>query len=120
MNLKTTFGCATLVLASIVSGTAIASDTATEPPMSAVSFADLNLNSAAGVATLYRRIEHAANQVCDYPRETRQIKITVDLRTCKARATERAVLQVGSPALSALHVSRTGRVEKPVQVADQR
>jgi UrcA family protein len=120
MNLRTTIGCATLVLASIVSGTAIASDTVIEQPMTAVSFADLNLNSAAGVATLYRRIEHAADQVCDYPRETRQIKITVDLRTCKAKATERAVRQVGSPALNALHLARTGRGEKPVQVADQR
>ena len=117
MNPIKTLGCATLLLVGMVSGTVTAGDLAEGSPSTVVSFSDLNLSTAAGVATLYRRIEHSADQVCEIPRETHQLKITMDLKACKASATEKAVRLVNLPALTSLHVARTGHASPPVQVA---
>jgi len=113
-----TLGYATLMWVAMAAGTAMAGDPPPEAnPSAVVSFSDLNLDTAAGVATLYRRIEHSADQVCEIPRETHQLKITMDLKACKARATDNAVRLVNLPALTSLHVARTGRSISPAQVA---
>jgi len=119
MNFSTIYRCATVLFASIVSAAAIAGDTDPKPS-NAVNFADLNLNSPAGVSALYQRIERAADRVCELPRETHQLKIEFDLKTCKSQATDRAVFQLGLPALSALHRAKTGRTEELVRVAKQK
>ena len=89
-------------------------------PTLAVGYADLNLASKAGVAALYRRIESAADQVCDLPRDTRRLKPEADLAACKARVTDRAILQVDLPALSAMHLAKTGRGTPPDRLAKSR
>ena len=112
--------CAAALLTALLCGTAGAAETADPAPMTAVSYADLNLGSKAGVARLYERIAHAADEVCDLPRDTRRLKPEADLEACKQRVTDRAVLEVGLPALSALHMAKTGRGVAPERLAKAR
>ena len=108
----------TLVLAALLSVPALAG--APADPTKKVKFADLNLGSAAGVNALYQRIERAAREVCHLPHGTLQLKLEKELKACKADATDRAVLQANIPALSALHLARTGRQVESRQYADRR
>jgi UrcA family protein len=118
MNSFVTFRCTALVLGALVCGPALAD--APAEPAKAVKFADLNLNSPQAVATLYQRIERAADQVCQMPRGTLQLKLESELKACRQDATDRAILQANVPALSALHLARTGRKPDKGQYADRR
>ena len=89
-------------------------------PQKSVSHADLNLNSSAGVAALYKRIESAATEVCQLPQGTRQLKLETELKACRADATDRAIMQANLPALSAMHLAKTGRNVGSPQYADRR
>lgn len=63
------------------------------PPSKRVSYADLNLRSAEGRATLVRRVKYAARQVCD----SGSFHLTMPMRrdtVCVRRTTERAMAQV--------------------------
>ncbi len=96
-----------LIAASIatlsLAGTALAAGTATgELPTARVRYADLNLSSDAGVATLYARLRHAATQVCEY----RSFRF-VD-QACVAKALDGAVTTVANGRLTTLHQQRTG------------
>jgi UrcA family protein len=71
-----------------------------------VSFKDLDLSTAEGAQTLYKRITVAARIVCrDAGLETRD---------CRARAVEDAVRGVGRPLLSSVHSAAADRVEEVV------
>lgn len=118
MNSFVTFRCTALALGVLTSGAALA-DPPADPAM-AVRFADLNLSSPEAVATLYQRIERAADQVCQLPKGTLQLKLESDLKACRADATDRAVLQANLPALNALHLARTGRKADTGHYADRR
>ena len=79
-------------------------------PTKIVNFSDLNLQRDAGVATLYRRIQGAANAVCRQVNESLpQIKRRA--RECALDATSRAVAKVGVPALSTMHLARTQKTQ---------
>jgi UrcA family protein len=110
--------CAAVLIATLGCGTALAAGPAA--PSKTVSHADLNLDSSAGVAALYQRIERAAVEVCQLPRGTQLLKIETEIKSCRAGAVDRAVLQANLPALSALHVARTGRKVDNAQYADRR
>ena len=86
-------------------------------PARVVDYADLNLASPAGISALYRRIRNAAHIVCDFSGDTRRLADHGDQIECRSRATERAVLQVGLPALKALHLASTARNTKRARVA---
>src|SRR3982751_6296567 len=58
-------GMFALTLLAAVTGNAFAATTAGDRPIKVVQFADLNLQRPAGIAMLYKRIEVAANAVCD-------------------------------------------------------
>lgn len=118
MNSFVTFRCTALALGALVCGTSLA-DAPAQPAM-AVKFADLNLTSSEAVATLYQRIEYAADQVCQIPRGTLQLKLESELKSCRRDATDRAILQANLPALSALHLARTARKVDQGQYADRR
>lgn len=118
MNSFVTIRCATAVLTALICGPTLAD--APADPMKAVSYADLNLKSAAGVAALYQRIGRAAGQVCQMPQGTKQLVIETGIKACKADATDRAILQANLPALSALHLAKTGRKVEAGQYADRR
>jgi UrcA family protein len=76
-----------------------------------VSFKDLNLNSTAGTATLYARIEHAAKQVCGVSDHVDLARLQLE-QTCVKNAISKAVTQVGSPRLTGLYKVKTGNVDK--------
>jgi UrcA family protein len=72
-----------------------------------VRFDDLNLEQPRGVAALYRRVRHAAEQVCGEPQRPGEAIISADWRACVAQAVERAVVAVDRPALTAYHREHT-------------
>lgn len=116
MNIRITF-LATALLAAAISPDATAEPAPEAPPTQVVSFAELNLNSPTGVATLYRRIQKAADKVCAFPPPGRQLSRVEERNACNARATERAVVLVGVPALTAMHRAKSGRDFRSPQVA---
>lgn len=71
----------------------------------AVRYADLDLTSAEGASTLYRRIVAAAHRVCP-DSGVRDAHTLQAIRECRAQAIQRAVDGVGSTQLAAVHVSR--------------
>jgi UrcA family protein len=118
MNSRNTF-LKVAMLAATIGGSAMAGPAQEEsPPAQVVSYSDLNLKAPAGVAALYRRIQTAADVVCEYPPAARhQHALIQERKACRARATERAVVQIDVPALNALHLASTGRNAGPAQVA---
>jgi UrcA family protein len=70
-------------------------------PSERVSYADLDLSKPAGAKTLYHRIVAAANRVCSV-NQFMYIPTQKGLRDCTDHAIDKAVKDVGSPALSAL------------------
>jgi UrcA family protein len=66
-----------------------------------VSYADLDISKPAGAKTLYRRIVAAANRVCSV-NTYMYIPTQKGLRECTDHAIDKAVKDVGSPALSAM------------------
>jgi UrcA family protein len=72
-----------------------------------VSYADLNLSSEAGAATLYQRIRSAARNVCSPEPGERPLERYRDWKQCYETAINNAVGKVNSPLLSALHGSKT-------------
>jgi UrcA family protein len=68
-------------------------------PSRTVSFADLDLTTQQGIATLHRRIVSAARQVCPMP-DTMNLGQVIRARTCQNEAIERAVRAVGNPMLA--------------------
>jgi UrcA family protein len=88
-------------------------------PQQVVKFGDLNLNSSAGAATLYRRIQRAAERVCEGPLGVRELSIAARSEACIAQAIERAVKDVNTQTLTSLHWAKTGRAEKPILIASR-
>lgn len=117
MTTRLTLRCVALLLAACSCMPALAD----EPlPSKAVSYADLNLKSQAGIATLYKRIERAAIEVCDIPQGTMLLKFEAEIRSCRADATDRAIMSAKLPTLNALHLAKTGRNLGSAQYADRR
>ena len=95
--------------------TAEAADVAGDTPQVVVRYADLTLSRQADVATLYRRIERAANRVCDAP-EPRDLARAAAAKPCIARAVADAVAQINSPLLTGLYATKMGG-EAKLQIA---
>jgi UrcA family protein len=70
-------------------------------PKEKVSYADLDISKPAGAKTLYHRIVAAANRVCSLDARM-YIPTQKGVRECTDTAIDKAVKDVGSPALSAL------------------
>jgi UrcA family protein len=77
-----------------------------------VNDADLNLSNQAGVATLYRRIQAAANSVCG-PKPTRDVRAIYARRNCYGNAVANAVADVDIRQLAALHAEHTLMASTP-------
>jgi UrcA family protein len=69
---------------------------AADAPERVVAFQDLNLNTAAGVQALYRRIHVAADQVCGNV-DGRDLQFARVHKACVQRATADAVAAVNKP-----------------------
>jgi UrcA family protein len=90
--------CGAIVLCTL-QVTARAADDAL--PSRRVSFADLDISKPAGAKVLYGRIVRAAKEVCQYE-PTGPLGLSQWTRGCVDHAIDKAVKDVGSPALSAL------------------
>jgi UrcA family protein len=68
-----------------------------------VKFPDLNLSTAAGVETLYRRIHAAASRVCAQPAGEEAAT-----RVCMTKAESEAIAKVNVPSLTAFYQKKSG------------
>jgi len=79
------------------------------PPVAAettsVRYGDLDLDSAAGIAQLYARLQVAAEKVCDSRFHPGTLVVSASWRTCVADALTQAVAAVDRPAVTAYHAS---------------
>src|SRR4030081_1576870 len=114
MNAQRAYGWIPVLLATMgaigLAAVARAGDADHDVPKEVVKFADLNLNSPAGASVLYRRIQRAAERVCGYTSDVRELSKSALLGSCKEQAIERAVDAVNSNVLTSLH--KAGRKEK--------
>jgi len=67
-----------------------------------VRYADLNLNSQAGIASLHKRIRNAAESVCS-ELETRILGLRNAYDQCVDEAVDSGVAKIGNPALTQFH-----------------
>jgi UrcA family protein len=77
-----------------------------EPMQVSVSYADLNIHSAAGVRSLYVRLQSAARRVCTPLDDGRQSPRNLPFQRCYQTALNSAVAGVNEPVLTAMHNSR--------------
>lgn len=100
--------CSTLLLTGValVCGNAIAAELVQEQRI--VNYADLNLNNAAGVEVLYRRIRTAARSVCGPTNEVLPA-LRADDRKCVKDALEDAITRVDNVNLTAYHLQKAGK-----------
>jgi UrcA family protein len=71
-------------------------------PSVTVKYGDLNIGSRPGAQMLLKRIEAAANTACGGAPDIRQLNQLASFETCRRSAIARAVVGVGSPALTAV------------------
>jgi UrcA family protein len=91
--------------AGLLSHSALAGPLQDAVPRQVVRFADLDLNSSDDVATLYRLVHLAAEEVCS-GFNSRDLGLTVHWRGCIADATQRAVAKIDVPALTQYYRNR--------------
>ena len=77
-------------------------------PTLVVSYGDLNLSTTEGNATLLQRITTAARRVCPLE-DSRNLARAAYSNSCRAEAVARAVHDINSPQLAALHAVRSNR-----------
>jgi UrcA family protein len=77
-------------------------------PSVTVRYADLNLNTSAGLDALYARLRSAARGVCNVG-EGRALVDAMAAKSCYRQTLDTAVDNMKSPPLSALHRAETAR-----------
>jgi UrcA family protein len=86
-------------------------------PSITVKFADLNLQTPAGVEALYKRIHSAATQVCDSGGDRNLSILTYD-RKCAAATETQAIEKVHNAALSAFYQRKVGAPNAQVAMSN--
>jgi UrcA family protein len=81
---------------------------APEVPSVTVPYADLNLNTPAGMEALYARLRAAAREVC-HVREGRPLVEAIESRTCYRQALDAAIDRAKSLSLNARRRAERGR-----------
>lgn len=92
-----------------------ADQAANEVPARTVHYSDLNLNTEAGAATLYRRIRNAAEQVCGDV-GSRQLEQAAAARACIHQAIYSSVQSVKNPQLTNEYNTRFGGAQKRINL----
>jgi UrcA family protein len=119
MNTKTAVPCA--LLAILLGSLSACADVYAAPPgyefaTRRVKYGDLDLTRSAGAATLYSRIQNAANAVCEPAISSGARESMLLTRHCVEQSIARAVADVNAPALTSYYVSKTKR---PITLARQ-
>jgi UrcA family protein len=93
---------------------------AADAPTTIVKYADLDVSSSQGAATLYNRIRFASEGVCS-PSDPRDLAAMSRWQKCVKQAIAGAVAKVNQPALSAVYAAKYG-VLQPAKIltADRR
>jgi UrcA family protein len=78
------------------------------PPSITVSYSEVAFGSTAGAAEVYRKLKSAARKVCGVNAGTTTLELRIAARDCFEQALADAVRKIDRPALTAVHVSRTG------------
>ena len=79
-----------------------------EPASLRVSYADLDLATDAGAATMLARLQTAAARVCEGQRQgVRGLDAEARYRTCRQTVVAQSVEQVGAPRVAALYAGRS-------------
>jgi UrcA family protein len=73
-----------------------------------VSYGDLDLGSAQGIHTLYSRIATAAGHVCPF-QDAKDLERVAYFKACRDAAIARAVGEIKSPQLAAVHAEHARR-----------
>lgn len=76
------------------------------PRTTTVAYDDLNLNSPAGVETLYARLRGAAQNVCG-DRDFRTLRARAAYQSCYSHALDTAVAGVNHDSLTARHLGKS-------------
>ena len=105
---------AAVCLAAVTVG-AHADEAVSGVPARTVHYADLNLNTQAGAATLYNRIRNAAQQVCGDV-GSRELARAMAAKACVNRAIFASVQSVNNPKLTREYNTRVGAAQ-PISVA---
>ena len=104
---KSAAGAAGVLLACVfVVSSAFTAEPDGEVRMEDVKFQDLNLDSAAGVDALYKRIQAAAKHVCAVHGATRDSRAASDSVKCTKDAEARAIEKINLPALTEFVANR--------------
>jgi UrcA family protein len=74
-----------------------------------VSYGDLDLSSASGAATLYKRIQSAADTVC-HSLKNPDLYYRRLFHACMRRATSNAINEINQPVLAAVANAKTGTI----------
>jgi UrcA family protein len=72
-----------------------------EPPSVTVRYGDLDLSAPQGRSMLYRRLSHAARQVCPSA-DARELKATALSNACRTHAVRQAMRTIGGPLMARL------------------
>ncbi len=115
-NKHFTFAAAAAVCLACVAVGAHANGTAYDVPARTVHYADLNLNTEAGAAILYKRIRHAAEQVCGDV-GSRELAQAAAAQACVNRTIFSSVHSVNSPTLTNEYNRRFGTGSETINVA---
>ena len=92
---------------------------ALDAPARTVHYADLNLNTDAGVATLYSRIRNAAQLVCGNV-DPRRLDEAASAKACIDKAVFSSVTAVNNPKLTSEYNARVSGAQKQFSVASIR
>ncbi|MGZ3276196.1 MAG: UrcA family protein [Caulobacteraceae bacterium] len=106
--MKMRYALAALAAVTLAAGPALAHPAQDEdgPRQAAVSYADLNLDTASGQAVLVARIRRAAEAVCGGEPDSRDVKAQMTFRGCMKQTVGTAVAAI--PSVSKL----AGNMEK--------
>jgi UrcA family protein len=98
---------------------AYADGTLADVPAIKVSYSDLSLGTQAGAAVLYKRIRHAAEQICG-DTDSRRLEEVIAAKACIDRAVSSSVKAVRSPMLTSEYNAHIGAGQKQINLADVR
>ena len=85
-----------------------------------VVYRDLDLSTDKGVARLYLRMEHGAQEVCSIYLDPADVEANQRFKACTADALARGVANVHSARLSDLHAQRSGGTAAEIETASAR
>ncbi|HEX4618407.1 MAG TPA: UrcA family protein [Steroidobacteraceae bacterium] len=105
-RLRTALACTVLTACTAIGAisSAHAADAAGVPALK-VPYSDLNLSTEQGSLALYGRIVAAAHRVCTVV-DIRDLRANAAVGACRDQAVARAVRDVNSPMLAAVHAER--------------